>query len=65
MQWKSKIRLWHRACMVRSLAALAVLGASLCIEGCMDSPLPTDEASLSATFHLDGSTNNEGVEVVL
>lgn len=65
MQWKSKIRLWHRACMVRSLAALTVLGASLCIEGCMDSPLPTDEASLSATFHLDGSTNNEGVEVVL
>jgi hypothetical protein len=33
--------------------------------GCLNSPLPPDEASLLITFVLDGSENSEGVEVIL
>lgn len=67
MQLKSQPRSWFQTCRRRSQAVLAIVMINLGLVGCLDSPLPTDEASLSATFRLDGNVteNNEGVEVIL
>ncbi len=41
------------------------MALSLCLQGCLNSPLPPEEASLSATIHLEATDNHEGVEVIL
>ncbi|NUN97295.1 MAG: carboxypeptidase regulatory-like domain-containing protein [Candidatus Omnitrophica bacterium] len=52
-----------RARLTPLLAAQAILAVVL--QGCLNAPLPPQEATLTATFRLEGSENHEGVEVIL
>lgn len=61
MAWGSITRLSCSKCY----GFFLLVGLSLCLQGCLNSPLPPEEASLSATVHLQGSDNFEGVEVIL
>jgi hypothetical protein len=49
---------------IPSLFLLAVSPLIL-VGGCLNSPLPPQDASLSATVLLDGSEDHEGIEVIL
>jgi len=44
---------------------ILLVGVMVCLSGCLNSPLPPEETSLSATLHLEKTDNHEGVEVIL